>query len=863
MSFCVTCGADLGESADCARCLPTECRPVLVAHPAAPAPPKTQDQSLRVVAGRYRLDDLIGQGGFGVVYRATDTRLARPVALKLLLQSRFGPEGHDIERFRRESLILASLDHPNIVPVYDADVDEDRAFIVMKLVDGQSLSRRLQSERLSERDSLRVFIQVSAALEHAHARSVLHRDIKPSNVLEDRLGNAFLADFGVSTAGFLPRVTQAGAVVGSLHYMAPEALAGTVSAASDIYSLGALLHELVFGAMLFEGDTAAALIHKICYDEPPLLANPPADVSPEIVAFMRELTMKDVAKRTLTAGATRIRAEELCGLVASVSTRSVDVRNLPVATDAETAITSISDSLDHLEDAVREISGRCASRTPQIDEILGSASQFLTDCSTLVELLEKHQHLPNPDSSLPALALSLSHLAREVERSLLKIGGGSMAAFTSHFHRSLVSPLQGLLQRIEESGRASAPGDFFEFEAPDLDDSGNPDESWVSRLSDGSDLEKHDAMVALVGPAQATLLLRMSSLEPEARRQALDAIWGLIHIVMLEGRSRSRAVLEAAISMLAEDPSSSNWRLLYSLFRKSGSGYWDPEIVRHSLSNASSEERRVFGRCLLLHPSPEYRKLAFETVDPADYWSVISSPGTHLDWLLELWRHLAGTVSDDYLKVFFVCVRDRLMRRVDGAEVIHAADLLKEFFEINCFHEDVFFRMLMELDERVREWCRQNRLLIDFDAEYVERAKAFMGGGVRKEREIEEWSTVPLPIQRRLARSGHFLRHFACHPVDQIAMECLPHILKLETGRPFADLTAINARLIGELAKEKRLFQNEDARLALVRNPKTPAYAVMKYIGFLRRDSMLKLAEAREGNTLAREYAKKMVGRRL
>jgi hypothetical protein len=305
----------------------------------------------------------------------------------------------------------------------------------------------------------------------------------------------------------------------------------------------------------------------------------------------------------------------------------------------------------------------------------------------------------------------------------------------------------------------------------------------------------------------------------------------------------------------------SNWHLLYSLFKQSEAALWDPDALRIAVAGMADGDRRVYGRCLLIHPVEGYREVALSATEPADWWYLIASPVTPLPWLLDLLRSSRRRVTNDFLKVFFVCVRDRLSVKLKATDVVVAADLLKELFEIDVLHEDVFFRMLSELDRTVRESCRQQGLLIDFDAEYLERAKAFFSRGVRKEIEMEEWSQVPLPIQRHLARAGHFTRHFACHPIDAIAMECLPHLMKMETGRPIAEMNAVNSRLLAELGKVRRLFLNDDARAALVRNPKTPAYIVLKYIGFVRRDALKKIAESREGNSFAREYAKKMLRR--
>ncbi len=851
MSVCEICGTDVAEEGPCLRCSPTVARPGI-----------EEEREEQLVGNRYRIDHVLGRGGFGVVYHATDTRLSRPVAVKRLLLGKGDGAETGLARFRHESLILASLDHPHIVPVFDTDVDEEGPFIVMKFVEGEPLSMAIRRRLYDERGSLSKIGDLASALEHAHARGVLHRDLKPSNVIRGLDDWVYLVDFGVSAAGFLPRLTAEGGIVGSLHYLAPEAVSGEASPISDVYSLGALFHEVLFGSTLFEASSAQDLIHKICHETPRTFAEPPTPVSPDTMELLKALLEKDPSKRVQSAS-------EVCNhvsrLLAQSATASVE---LLVDSQSATLVSSslvgvdITDRIDRLEQVVEEVRRFRDQANPGTDEALEQASIFVSEARPFLAQLEERSRIPAEEAAVSALALSVRHMSTDVERTLREVfDDNGAAAFLLHLRQALTDPLSHLIDDLDERVRLNEETDFFSFDGEaDADPAGDPLER-LADLSSDDELARHEALLAMVGRDQAELVMAISRAPEEVRARTFTSLWENLHVVLQLGRSRARTIFDTALSADPDANRVSNWRLIYSLFKQRETALWDPDALRIAVAGMSEQDRRVFGRCLLIHPVGGYRELALAATEPSDWWYLIASPATPLAWLLNLLRSSRRRVSSDFLKVFFVCVRDRLSARLKASDVVVAADLLKELFEIDVLHEDVFFRMLSELDRKVRESCRQHGLLVDFDAEYLERAKSFFSRGVRKEMDMEEWSQVPLPIQRHLARAGHFTRHFACHPIDAIAMECLPHLMKMETGRPIAEMNAVNSRLLAELGKVRRLFLNDDARAALVRNPKTPAYIVMKYIGFVRRDALKKIAESREGNSFAREYAKKALKR--
>jgi len=214
--------------------------------------------SPRTLAGRYRLDELIAEGGFAQVFRAFDQELQRTVAVKLPKPGRL----HATDEFLAEARRAARLKHDGIIPVHDVGKDGDSCFIVTEYLEGGSLADRMANGRLSHEDAIRWITDIAAALEHAHLNGVIHRDVKPGNILIDQHGRAKLADFGIAqsaskTGSFAPSL-------GTLKYMAPEQLQGSsVDPRSDIYSLAVVLYEALTGRVPYPSAEPNALRREI------------------------------------------------------------------------------------------------------------------------------------------------------------------------------------------------------------------------------------------------------------------------------------------------------------------------------------------------------------------------------------------------------------------------------------------------------------------------------------------------------------------------------------------------------------------------------------------------------------------------
>jgi DNA-binding beta-propeller fold protein YncE/tRNA A-37 threonylcarbamoyl transferase component Bud32 len=259
-----------------------------------------------VLAG-YRVEALLGRGGMGVVYLAEDLRLKRRVALKLLAPELSESEAFR-ERFLRESELAASLDHPNVVPIYEAGEAEGRLYIAMRYVEGDDLKALLADGPLEPERAVALVGQVAAALDAAHERALVHRDVKPSNVLVDRSGHAYLGDFGLTRLLAEPSLgVPVGSSLGTPDYVAPEQIRGEeLDGRADVYSLGCLLYEALSGRPPFARESEAALLFAHLEEQPPSLPGL-EDVLPRALA-------KDREERYTTATALVGDAREALGL---------------------------------------------------------------------------------------------------------------------------------------------------------------------------------------------------------------------------------------------------------------------------------------------------------------------------------------------------------------------------------------------------------------------------------------------------------------------------------------------------------------------------------------------------------------------
>ncbi len=256
--------------------------------------------------GDYELQTVLGEGGMGIVYKARQLSLNRPVALKMIKSARFAG-AEEVRRFQNESEAVAQLDHPNIVPIFEVGQFEDQHYFSMKLIAGESLDKRPSEYLANPRAAADLVAIVANAVHHAHQRGVLHRDLKPANILIDADGRPHVTDFGLAKrVEGDSELTRSGAILGTPAYMAPEQTSGkrgAVTTATDVYGLGAVLYVLFTGRAPFGGDSVLDTLEQVRERAPELPSRRNAKVPRDLEVICLKCLEKDPRQRFASAEA--------------------------------------------------------------------------------------------------------------------------------------------------------------------------------------------------------------------------------------------------------------------------------------------------------------------------------------------------------------------------------------------------------------------------------------------------------------------------------------------------------------------------------------------------------------------------------
>ncbi|MGH7623384.1 MAG: serine/threonine-protein kinase, partial [Gemmatimonadaceae bacterium] len=301
---------------------------------AVPADAEIRAVAERALAANYELDNELGRGGMGIVYRARDRRLKRLVAIKLL-PPELAFRSEIKTRFLREAETAAQLSHPNIVPIYSVDERDGLVYFVMALVEGPTLARRMYEDGQLPIDSVRrVMREVAEALAYAHSRGVIHRDIKPDNILMDKeSGRAMVTDFGIARAiegGGDSRLTATGVAIGTPAYMSPEQAAGDreIDGRTDLYALGVVAYQMLAGRLPFQAGSTASMLMKHITERPAPLAQLRPDCPHDLEAAVMSLLEKEPANRVPNAASL---ARALSGDTSAIPVPTEAPQNLPTS----------------------------------------------------------------------------------------------------------------------------------------------------------------------------------------------------------------------------------------------------------------------------------------------------------------------------------------------------------------------------------------------------------------------------------------------------------------------------------------------------------------------------------------------------
>ncbi len=281
-----------------------------------------------LLASKYKIAEVAGRGGMGIVYKAEDTKLKRKVALKFL-PPELMLEEEAKERFVLEAQAAAALSHPNICTIHEIDEEEGRSFIAMEYVEGQTLRAKIERGPLEEQETLDIAIQIAEGLDEAYKKGITHRDIKSANIMVTEKGQAKIMDFGLAKVKGGTLLTREGTTLGTVAYMSPEQARGEeVDHRSDIWSLGVVMYEMLSGQLPFGGDREASILYSVVHEEPkPLKA-----IKPDIPVELQQIIYNALKKETRIPLFLYIRnvkrPEEISGCFASRGIGSIELADI-------------------------------------------------------------------------------------------------------------------------------------------------------------------------------------------------------------------------------------------------------------------------------------------------------------------------------------------------------------------------------------------------------------------------------------------------------------------------------------------------------------------------------------------------------
>lgn len=372
--------------------------------------PETADVSAqRILAGRYAIGEFIGQGGMATVYRGTDTKLGRQVAIKVMKADLANDEQFR-SRFRQEARSASRMAHPTVVRVFDAGADliqtpdgpKQLPFIVMEYVEGTNLRQLTAENKLSHAEACRVVDSVLTALEYSHRAGIVHRDIKPANIMITTTGQVKVMDFGIARAVSETSSTlqQTTAILGTAAYFSPEQAKGeSIDARTDLYSTAILLYELLAGEVPFRGDTAVAVAYQHVSERPTAPSDLNSEVTPELDRVVLYGLAKDRARRFQTAAEFRDALRTAArGEMPQLSLQSQD-----------TVLFSSGEEVSESDLALRQLAEGGGARTQSRPPVMWTWAAILTVGAVIVAVvfwlvtLAPQQFLPDTSREVPAL----------------------------------------------------------------------------------------------------------------------------------------------------------------------------------------------------------------------------------------------------------------------------------------------------------------------------------------------------------------------------------------------------------------------------------------------------------------------------
>lgn len=838
------------------------------------------EEALPRQLGRFRLIQLLGEGGFGLVYLAEDTASAKTVALKLPRPDRLvRPEWR--ERFLREARAAAVLTHNNIVRTIDTGEIDGQWYISTSYIPGPNLAQWLADSATSVgySEAAEFLHTLAGAMAHAHERGVIHRDLKPSNILLAPNVEAAesLTDFTPCIADFgLAKLieesgeqTRSGVLLGTVQYMAPEQLAGlTITPAADTYALATLTYRLLAGRLPFEGPTAVIAAQKLQGVRPRLLD---ADVKiPEILdkvllaAFALRASDRPASIGELGAAVRDAAATD------NMAGQAPDAGVIPYLARVERALGAFSATVTGTKVSYEVIRDSLLTLEGPVFELRGA----LPRTGTVLRPREREEL---------SLAISRVDDAQRKMTSALRAAAldrfGERRAYLTTLEHRFVRTAQEVLRSLQPLLAGPIHVQSAGHEPASLFDDEHSAERTLEIVNLVRDLGSKDVLMRdealeriLSGHLEAIVArLGAESGDPVAD-DFLQGAWDYADELLLRDlfpAAPGGFRLVPFLAKLKHRAAAAPFGILAKVFRR-GHGDDVAETARIELEVESKPApiRSMLWRCLLVSPIHAVRRRAAAQVPLAELWTLAAYPRAPLSGILNVFERVRALAHPEYLKVFFLCGRDAIVHAATSAtrdqhsELHEAFLLVGQFFAVPCFHEDLVFEPLLELEAELRRAAEAVSMpmagLATFDALIAD----FRRRGITDSSPVDSLRDVPLPIQRKLARKGHLLSYFITHPNDRVALETVPHLMRREEVVAFLRLPKIHKLVLVALSKEDRFFRKEEPRMVLLQNPKTPAHVARRFVGFMSSGQLKLLVQNRHLSSEVRSVAAAVLKKR-
>lgn len=658
-----------------------------------------------------------------------------------------------------------------------------------------------------------------------------------------------------STSDRAATLTEAGWMIGTIPYMAPEQMTGDpVSRRTDLYSLATLAYRMLSGRLPFEGDDDDIIDAKVSH--PPVkLAELGVQVSPDLDDALHACLQMEPEDRPDDIFALRTALRAACPRAsgeAEMLRLQVNLKALKrlgddvldgrrATSDALQAYLQLRDLLFSLSRVAQLVS----DHLPDAD--LDPQTQLLAKAA-----LPTVQHLVRGTAS-QALHLELY---TEGHREYLMAIWSKVSVTLLRLQRRLDALLSPKATPVSDRTNPFAKNPFL---AEDDDDK-DPVDDLLPRLNGADELDALDAFQTLRNEHEGSLVSLLSQHSNRVEVRLLcSGLWRFCPLLLVD-ELQPHYTGTRLLPLLLRHHQLDETQGFVALANSFAQPHASVDDISKNIEPLGEDDQELALQCLLWHPNPDVVDGVMGRLSPSAVWAVVTAAHTPVQLIHNIFENVKARVRNEYLKVFFLCTKDALLR-AHAAEFDAAFALLHAFFHVPCFHEDDVFEELLAVDATL-----QSRVELERDSgawsttsdrvdELVHSREAFVAAGAQETLAPSSFRDVPLPIQRRMAREGHFMAYFVSHANERVARETLPHLLRLDDVTRYLRIPTIHRAVLVELSKVKRFFRREVSRLALLQNPKTPAAVARNVLPLISREQVRQLAHNKHVGAEVRQMA--------